>query len=68
MAHDEEYIDPHGECAEEIKCLKDALSGLYDAVGVIRKSFTQGHLLVINELDRYGLDLALIKARRALKI
>lgn len=28
MAHDEEHIDPHGECAAEIARLRSALEGL----------------------------------------
>lgn len=56
MSFDEEYIDPHGECAAEIKRLRGALADIAakadEAMGVVEARLT-GSLknIIVHKLD-----------------
>jgi len=50
-----------------VKAQKEALKRLDDAICQVKKGLSRDAILAVNELDRAGLDFALVKARRASK-
>jgi len=52
MSFDEEYIDPHGECAHEIKCLQEKVKRLEADLQKVSDSHTNLHA----ECERLRVD------------